>query len=585
MYIEAVPNRGSPPAVLLRESFRENGRVRKRTLANLSDWPAPLVEGFRTLLKGGVAVAAEGIRIRRALPHGHAAAVLGTIRAIGLDRLLGKPIDKRLVPLAIALIASRLISPASKLATARDLAADTAGSSLGRLLELGAVEESELYRALDWLGARQAAIETALARRHLKDGALVLYDVSSSWLEGRCCELARFGYSRDGKKGKLQIVYGLLCAADGCPVAVEVFEGNTADPMTLSTQIDKLKERFGLSRVVLVVGLQPTGLTRGDRGMITSARIRDELKPAGLDWITALRAPQIRALLDTGAFQLSLFDERDLAEITAPEFPGERLVVCKNPLLAEERARKREDLLQATEAALAKLADQIARGTGPKGTDRIARAIGRIENRYKLAKLFDITVGEYGFTFARSPVRIAEEARLDGFYVIRTSVADKTLAAESVVGAYKSLARVERAFRSLKTVDLHLRPIHHWLASRVRAHVFLCMLACHVEWHMRECLKPMLFDDDDPAGAARERASIVAPAQSSPAALRKRSSKLTANGGPVHSFHSLLRDLATCTINAVTTTLNQAYSFTLVATPTPIQAQAFTLLSVDPTKL
>ena len=575
MYIEAVPNRGSPPAILLRESFRENGRVGKRTLANLSDWPTPLVEGFRTLLKGGVAVAAEGIRIRRALPHGHAAAVLGTMRVIGLDRLLGKPIDKRLVPLAIALIASRLISPASKLATARDLAADTAGSSLGRLLELGAVDESELYRALDWLGARQAAIETALARRHLKNGALVLYDVSSSWLEGRCCELARFGYSRDGKKGKLQIVYGLLCAADGCPVAVEVFEGNTADPMTLSTQIDKLKERFALSRVVLV----------GDRGMITSARISDELRPAGLDWITALRAPQIRALLDTGAFQLSLFDERDLAEITAPEFPGERLVVCKNPLLAEERARKREDLLQATEAALTKLADQIARGTGPRGTDRIARAVGRIENRYKLAKLFNITVGEDGFTFARNPVRIAEEARLDGFYVIRTSVEDKALAAESVVGAYKSLARVERAFRTLKTVDLHLRPIHHWLASRVRAHVFLCLLACHVEWHMRECLKPMLFDDDDPAGAARERASIVAPAQSSPAALRKRSSKLTANGGPVHSFHSLLRDLATCTINAVTTTLNQAYSFTLVATPTPIQAQAFTLLSVDPTKL
>jgi len=575
MYIEAVPNRSSPPAILLRESFRENGRVGKRTLANLSDWPTPLVEGFRTLLKGGVAVAAEGIRIRRALPHGHAAAVLGTIRAIGLDRLLGKPIDKRLVPLAIALIASRLISPASKLATARELAADTAGSSLGRLLELGAVEESELYRALDWLGARQAAIETALARRHLKDGALVLYDVSSSWLEGRCCELARFGYSRDGKKGKLQIVYGLLCAADGCPVAVEVFEGNTADPMTLSTQIDKLKERFGLSRVVLV----------GDRGMITSARIRDELKPAGLDWITALRAPQIRALLDTGAFQLSLFDERDLAEITAPEFPGERLVVCKNPLLADERARKREDLLQATEAALAKLADQIARGTGPKGQDKIGRAIGRIENRYKLAKLFDIAVAEDGFTFGRNQAHIAEEARLDGFYVIRTSVEDKALAAESVVGAYKSLARVERAFRSLKTVDLHLRPIHHWLASRVRAHVFLCLLACHVEWHMRECLKPMLFDDDDPAAAARERASIVAPAQSSPAALRKRASKLTANGGPVHSFHSLLRDLATCTLNEMTTTLNHAYSYTLVATPTPIQAQAFTLLDVDPTKL
>jgi transposase len=366
-----------------------------------------------------------------------------------------------------------------------------------------------------------------------------------------------------------------LCAADGCPVAVEVFEGNTADPMTLSAQTDKLKARFGLSRVVLV----------GDRGMITSARIRDELKPAGLDWITALRAPQIRALLDTGAFQLSLFDERDLAEITAPEFPGERLVVCKNPLLAEERARKREDLLQATEAALGKLADRIACGTGPRGQDKIARAVGRIENRYKLAKLFDIAVGEDGFTFARNHARIAAEARLDGFYVIRTSVVDKTLAASDVVGAYKGLARVERAFRSLKTVDLHIRPIHHWLAPRVRAHVFLCMLACHVEWHMRERLKPMLFDDDDPTAAARERASIVAPAQPSPAALRKRASKLDADGLPVHSFQSLLRDLATCTLNEMTTILNEAYSFTLVATPTPIQAQAFALLAVDPTKL
>jgi transposase len=575
MYIESVPNRGSPPAILLRESFREQGRVRKRTLANLSDWPTSLVEGFRTLLKGGVAVAEAGIAIRRSLPHGHAAAVLGTIRAIGLDRLLGRPSDKRLAPLAIALIVSRLISPASKLATARDLAADTACSSLGRLLELGAVVETELYRALDWLGARQAAIETALARRHLKDGALVLYDVSSSWLEGRCCELARFGYSRDSKKGKLQIVYGLLCAADGCPVAVEVFEGNTADPMTLSAQIDKLKQRFGLSRVVLV----------GDRGMITSARIRDELKPAGLDWITALRAPQIRALLDTGAFQLSLFDERDLAEITAPEFAGERLIVCKNPLLAEERARKREDLLQATEAAFSKLAEQLARGTSRKGQDKIARAVGRIENRYKLAKLFDIAIAEDSFTFGRNHARIAEEARLDGFYVIRTNAEDKALAANDVVGAYKGLARVERAFRSLKTVDLHIRPIHHWLAPRVRAHVFLCLLACHVEWHMRERLRPMLFDDDDPTAAARARSSIVAPAQPSPAALRKRASKVAANGLPVHSFQSLLRDLATCTLNEMTTTLNVAYSFTLVATATPIQAQAFALLAVDPTNL
>jgi hypothetical protein len=523
MYIESVPNRSSPPAILLRQSFREQGRVRKRTLANLSAWPTALVEGFRTLLKGGLAVAADGIRIRRALPHGHATAVLGTIRSIGLDRLLGRPADKRLAPLAIALIASRLILPASKLATARDLAADTASSSLGRLLGLGAVDEVELYRALDWLGARQGAIETALARRHLKNGALVLYDVSSSGLEGRCCELARFGYSRDGKKGKLQIVYGLLCAADGCPVAVEVFEGNTADPVTLSAQIDKLKARFGLSRVVLV----------GDRGMITSARIRDELKPAGLDWITALRAPQIRALLDTGAIPLSLFDERDLAEITAPEFPGERLVVCKNPLLAEERARKREDLLQATEAALGKLAEQLARGTGRKGQDKIARAVGRIENRYKLAKLFDFAVAADGFTFARNPDRIAAEARLDGFYVIRTNVEDKVLTADSVVGAYKRLARVERAFRSLKTVDLHIRPIHHWLAPRVRAHVFLCLLACHVEWHMRERLKPMLFDDDDPTAARPASAPRSSPP---PSPHRRRCASAPANSLPMASW-------------------------------------------------
>ena len=575
MYIESVPNRGSPPAILLRESYREQGRVKKRTLANLSDWPATLVEGFRTLLKGGVAVAADGIRIRRSLPHGHAVAVLGTLRAIGLDRLLGKPADKRLAALAIALIASRLISPASKLATARDLAADTAGSSLGWLLQLGAVDEVELYRALDWLGARQAAVEAGLARRHLKDGALVLYDVSSSWLEGRCCELARFGYSRDSKKGKLQIVYGLLCAADGCPVAVEVFAGNTADPMTLASQVDNLKQRFGLSRVVLV----------GDRGMITSARIGEELRPAGLDWITALRAPQIRALLDAGAFQLSLFDERDLAEITAPEFPGERLVVCKNPLLAEERAGKREDLLRATEAAFGQLADKIAHGRGRKGKDKIARAVGRIENRYRLAKHFDIAIAEDGFTFRRNQARIAAEARLDGFYVIRTSLEAKALAADSVVGAYKGLARVERAFRSLKTVDLHLRPIHHWLAPRVRAHVFLCMLACHVEWHMRERLKPILFDDDDPMAAAGERASIVAAAQPSPAALRKRAGKLTPEGGPVHSFQSLLRDLATCTLNWMTTTLNEAYSFPLVTTPTSVQTRALALLGVDPARL
>jgi hypothetical protein len=576
MYVAVIPNRGSPPAILLREGYRENGKTKNRTLANLSHWPAERIEQLRTVLRGEQLLpASKTVQITRALPHGHVLAALSTARRIDLDALFPRRAPQRKRDLACALIIARLIDPAAKLATARMLDPATASHSLGEMLALGRVTAKELYATLDWLGREQSFIEARLARRHLNNGTLLLYDVTSTYLEGRCCELAHYGFSRDHRSDRPQLVIGLLCAADGCPVAVEVFEGNTADPTTLSTQIDKLKERFGLSRVVLV----------GDRGMITSARIRDELKPAGLDWITALRAPQIRVLRDAGAFQLTLFDERDLAEITSPEFPGERLVVCKNPLLAEERARKRADLLQATEAALAKLADQIARGTGAKGQDKIARAVGRIENRYKLAKLFDITVAEDGFSFARNPERIAAEARLDGFYVIRTSVEDKTLAAENVVGAYKRLARVERAFRSLKTVDLHIRPIHHWLAPRVRAHVFLCMLASHIEWHMRERLKPMLFDDEDPAAAAAERASIVAPAQPSPAALRKRASKLTTDGTPVHSFQTLLRDLATCTLNEMTTPLNDAYSFTLVATPTPIQAQAFRLLDVDPTTL
>jgi hypothetical protein len=578
MYIESVPNRGSPPAILLRESFREDGRIRKRTLANLSGWPTPLVEGFRTLLKGGVAVAADGIRIRRALPHGHAAAVLGTIRAIGLDRLLGKPSDQRLVPLASALIASRLVSPASKLATARDLAADTAGSSLGRLLGLGAVDEVELYRALDWLGARQSAIETALARRHLKDGALVLYDVSSSWLEGRCCELGRFGYSRDGKKGKLQIVYGLLCAADGCPVAVEVFEGNTADPMTLSAQIDKLKERFGLSRVVLV----------GDRGMITSARIRDDLKPAGLDWITCLRASQIRALAAAdGPLQLSLFDERDLAEITAPEeFPGERLIVCRNPLLAEERARKREDLLAATERDLSGIQQAVMRRRAPlHGCAEIGIAVGAVLNKHKVAKHFEIGIGEASLTFRRKGDSITEEARLDGIYVVRTGVPAQALMPDETAQAYKDLARVERAFRNLKTADLEIRPVRHWTPDRVRAHVFLCMLAYHVEWHLRQTLAPLLFHDTEIAAARAERGSPVCKAEPSRSAQAKKATKRNGNGHPVMAFADLMDHLATLTRNVLVAPFRGNLPVILYASPTPLQEAAFERLGINPRRV
>jgi len=574
MYIESVPNRNSPPAILLRESFRDGAKIKKRTIANLSDWPAELVEGLRTLLKGGTATPAdrESIIVRRALPHGHVAAVLGTLRAIGLDRILG-PAGNRPRDLAIAMIVVRLIAPASKLATARMLDPATAASSLGDILGLGAVDEDELYAAIDWLGERQGAIEQALARKHLRDGTLVLYDVSSSYLEGRCCELARLGYNRDGKKGKLQIVYGLLCAGDGCPVAIEVFEGDTADPRTLAAQIDKIKKRFALERVVLV----------GDRGMITQARIDAEIAPAGLDWITALRAPAIRELVEAGALQMSLFDERDMAAITSPDYPGERLIVCRNRDLARERARKREDLLAATEKDLAAIAAAVRRSRKPlRGEAEIALKVGAVVNRRKMAKHFELAIGEASFAFHRKAAAIAAEAALDGVYVVRTSLPKKALDDAATVGAYKSLARVERAFRSLKTVDIHLRPIFHWTVPRVRAHVFLCMLAYHVEHHMRARLAPMLYDETDHEAAAAIRTSIVAKAERSDAANRKQTTGCTADGLPVHSFQTLLADLGTyCRIQA-TTALNEKYLFTLHTRPTPIQQRAFELLGINP---
>lgn len=574
MYIESVPNRNSPPAILLRESYRDGAKIKKRTIANLSDWPTELVEGLRTLLKGGTATPAEqqNIIVRRSLPHGHVAAVLGTLRDIGLDRILG-PAGNRPRDLVIAMIVARLIAPASKLATARMLDPATATSSLGDILGLGAVDEDELYAAIDWLGERQQAIEKALARKHLRDGTLVLYDVSSSYLEGRCCELAKLGYNRDGKKGKLQIVYGLLCAADGCPVAIEVFEGDTADPRTLTTQIDKVKSRFALKHVVLV----------GDRGMITQARLDAEIAPAGLDWITALRAPAIRALAESGALQMSLFDERDIAAITSPDYPGERLIVCRNPDLARERTRKRLDLLAATERDLAEIAAAVSRSRKPLcGQAEIALKVGAVINRHKMAKHFELDIGEASFTFRRNADAIAAEAALDGIYVVRTNLPKRVLDDAATVGAYKSLAKVERAFRSLKTVDIHLRPIFHWTASRVRAHVLLCMLAYHVEHHMRARLAPMLYDETDHQAAAAMRTSIVAKAKRSEAAIRKQTTGRTDEGLPVHSFQTLLADLATyCRIQA-TTAINEKYVFTLHARPTPTQQRAFQLLGINP---
>ena len=461
MFIESVPNRTSPPAVLLRESYRdEQGRAQKRTLANLSKLPGDVVDGLKALLKGGTVIGTgpDEMRIARSLPHGHVAAVLGTLRRIALDRLIlstaNDAASRRHCDLVVAMIVDRLIAPRSKLGFVRAVDEETASTTLGAVLRLRAVKEWEAYEALDWLLTQQTRIENGLARRHLHDGVLVLYDVSSSYFEGRCCPLAQHGYSRDHRGDRPQIVYGLLCTRAGLPVAVEVFEGNAADPATLSAQVSKLKRRFGLSRVVLV----------GDRGMITSARIGEELRPAGLDWLTCLRAPAIQALAtETGPLQLSLFDERDLAEISAPEmFPDERLIVCRNRELAAERQRKREALLAATERDLARIQAQVRRKHAPlRGAAAIGMAVGAVVNNRKVGKHFAIEIGDSHLNVQRRTEQIEQEARLDGIYVIRTSVPAEQLDTEEAVQAYKDLSRVERAFRSLKTVDLDIRPIRH----------------------------------------------------------------------------------------------------------------------------
>jgi hypothetical protein len=575
MHVDRIPNRSSPPAYLLRETYREGRKVRKRTLANITHWPVAKIEALRRVLRGDLAGgdAGRGLTLLRSLPHGHVAAALGMLRKLGLDRVLsqGGRQPARWVALSIAMIVARLIDPASKLATARLLDGATASCSLGTVLELAAVDEQELYDALDWLAGQQERIEKALARRHLKNGTLVLYDVTSTYFEGRTCPLARFGYNRDGKAGKLQIVFGLLCTGEGCPVAVEVFEGNVGDPSTLQTQIDKLKSRFALDRVVLV----------GDRGMITEARLKETLKPAGLDWITALRAPAIRSLVEAGAIQLSLFDDRDLAEITSPDYPGERLVVCRNPLLAEERARKRHALIDATENKLAPIQARVRRAKKPlRGRDKIALAVGAVLNRYKMAKHFVLTITDDDFSFERDSAQIAAEAALDGVYVVRTSLKGEALDAASTVKAYKQLANAERAFRSLKSIDLEVRPIHHRRPDRVRAHVFLCMLAYYLEWHMRQALKPILFDDHDRVGAEAARTSIVAKARRSEAGESKAAAKRTEDGLPVHSFRSLIGDLATVTRNTMALVGQPDATFTLYPQLTPVQARAFQLLEV-----
>ena len=581
--VDVIPNRSSPPAILLREAWREGRRIRRRTVANLSKMPPALVDAIRAALDGGVVFPSldAAVAIRRSRPHGHVAAVLGTLRSLGLVRVLGRKAGRRR-DLAVAAVVARIIDPASKLATARALDPETASTSLGTLLKLGPVTGNEMLDMLDWLLERQPWIERSLANRHLKGGnTLILYDVSSSYLEGRCCTLAAFGHNRDGKKGKMQITYGLLCAADGCPVAVEVFAGNAGDPSTVAGQVDKVRKRFGIERVALV----------GDRGMLTTARIRGDLEPAGLDWISALRTADIRRLLRSAGpgVPAPLAPEAlvpdAVAEITGPDFPGERLMVCLNPRLREERRRKREELLEATEETLAAIAAAAARRKpGPANRDQAMKAIGREANRRKMEKHFEIAVTDGGVSWSRREGRIAEEARLDGIYVIRTSLESASLGAEEAVEAYKSLASVERAFLTMKASRLRIRPVHVYSEDHVRAHVFLCMLAYHVEWHMRRRLAPILFEDDDREGARAQRSSPVEKAEVSESAKAKADSKRTPDGLPVHSMTTLLADLATLTLNEVTLPGSPDHAFPLMAKPTELQGRAFELLDIDPAK-
>jgi transposase len=545
-------------AHLLRRSYREGGQVRKETVANLSHLPDEVVELIRRALRGESFLAArEEFEVERSLPAGHVQAVLGMARKLGLARLL----DRENSPqrrLALALICQRVIEPASKLASARLLSQSTLASEL----RVGDADEDDFYAAMDWLAGRQRPIEARLARRHLREGTLVLYDVSSSYFEGRRCPLAQLGYSRDQKRGTLQIIYGLMCAPDGCPVAVEVFEGSLHDDKTLPSQVEKLRARFGISHVVVV----------SDRGMVTKANLELLRDTEYASWITALKAPQVQKLAKTGHLQLSLFDQQNLAEIAADDYPGERLIVCRNPLVAAERQHKRESLLQATERALTEIKTRVDSGT-LAGAAQIGLAAGAVWNRWKVKKHFHVKITDTSFTFERKHEQIASEAALDGIYVLRTSVSAEALPSADVVRSYKQLKEVERAFGTLKG-PLELRPIHHRLEDRVRAHVFLCMLAYYLAWHLRQALKPLLFDDEHPAPSS----DPVAKASRSPAAIRKTTTKRTTEGHPCHSFKTLLTELATQSRNTVRLASTNT-TFDQLTKPTPSQSRAQQLIA------
>lgn len=569
MYVAKVPNRGSPPAILLRESYREDGKVKNRTLANLSHWPQEKVTALSLVLKGSTQPSSPlgSFSISRSLPHGAVALALGMGEKLGLPELID-PTPSRLRTLVYAMVISSVIAPGSKLSMARSLRDETATSSLGTILGLSACDEDDLYQAMDYLYSRQKEIERSLANKHLEDGILVLYDISSAAFEGRCCPLGEIGYPKDGVKGRLQITYGLLCSKEGIPIAIEVFSGATAEPTTLATQVAKIKERFSLSEVCLV----------GDRGMMTRARIKEDLSSSGLRFMTALRSVAIKELIHSGALQLSLFEETDLFSLTHPDYEGERLVACKNPLLEAERRRKREELLSATEKALTRIKDATLRERRPlRGSAAIALRVGKVINRYKVAKHFTYEVTDASFTFARSEEKIQEEQALDGIYVLRTDVTASQIADTDVVRSYKALAQVERVFRTMNT-ELEIRPIRHYSEERVRAHVFLSMCSYYLSFHLKEALAPLLFKDDHKEDL---RASPVAPKRRSAQADRKAATKMTPEQFPVHSFQSLLRDLGTICANTITPEVASIEPFVVITTPTPLQAKAFALVGTS----
>jgi len=555
-------------AVLLRRSYRQDGKVKKETLANLSHLPPEAIDAIRAVLRGETLInAQDAFEIERSLPAGHVTAALTMARRLELAKLLDRsPCRER--DLCLAMIVGRVIGPGSKLGMVRTLGQSTLASELG----VEGADEDDLYAAMDWLLERQTLIEDRLSRRHLADGEMVLYDVSSSYFEGRTCPLGRRGYSRDGKPGLLQIIYGLLCDTDGRPVAVEVFTGECHDDKTLPSQIAKLKDRFGLSRVTVVA----------DRGMVTKANIEQLTQADGVDWITALKAPTIKKLARSGIFQPSLFDEQNLGEITdVAEFPGERLIVCRNPLIGAQRARKRTELLAATEIDLAAIAHRVSAGT-LSGADKIGLATGPALKRYRMKKHFDTTITDTTFTYTRKHDEIAAEAALDGFYILRTSLTETDLSTGDVVRAYKNLEQAETAFGSLKGPDLQIRPIHHHLEDRVRAHVLICMLAYYLTWHLKAAWKPLLFTDEHRPTSP----DPVAKAVRSDSAQHKAQTKRTSTGQPAHSYRTLLTELATQTRN--TTRLHgQASTFEKLTQPTALQAEALDLaahapVTVDP---